>query len=369
MAEHALLSPSSAHRWLRCTAAPKFEAQFEDQSSEYAEEGTVAHAVAALVASREIGLISASEYKAELKKIQQKPKFEAEMLNHAKTYAAYIKEHHSGLAWLEQRLELAGHDIFGTADCVLVGDGELHIVDYKYGKGVEVEAERNDQLRIYALMAYEEYGDLYAPDMIRLSIVQPRIANGTKTWTEPIESLLKWAEEVLIPKANEAVSDKRVFAPSENVCRFCKAGSVCRARAKKNLDLFNAPEAMTVAEIAELLIKAGDIKSWISSMEAKVFDTLMTGAKVIGWKLVEGRSVRRYADETKVRKALNDAGFDDAVIYERQLLGISAMEKLMGKKAFAEILSGLIEKPQGKPTLAPESDARPAISIISEFDK
>lgn len=381
MAKHALLSPSAASRWLYCTRAPRFEEQFPAVETSYAAEGTLAHAVAELVTRYWLGERTEKQYEDALDILKTDELFSPVMVEHAVDYAKFIIERAKALTdsviALEQPLDISGYatKCFGTGDCVIVGDGVLEIIDYKYGKGHRVEAENNPQMRLYGLGAIKAFSSLYDIDLVRMTIYQPRLTGGISMDEMPRKELETWGRTFVKPRAKLAYAGKGEFAPSESACRFCRAGAMCKARADYNLSLFDDGESelLTLDEVAALLEKAGDIKQWLATLEDKVFATLAGGIPVHGWKLVAGRSNRKYTDEAKVAEALQKAGIADEDIFERKLLTITALEKLLGKKDTAEILDGLIEKPEGKPTLAPETDKRPAISmaeqIIKEFDE
>lgn len=254
---------------------------------------------------------------------------------------------------------------FGTADAIIVADGILIIVDFKYGRGVAVSAERNPQMMLYALGALELFDHLYDIDLIRMCIFQPRLANVSE-WEVSRDELLAWADGELAAKAKLAHEGKGDFASGDH-CRFCKAKAVCRRRAEENLELarleFADPPTLTDAEIAEVLSKADALASWATDVREHALQQALSGKEWPGFKLVEGRSNRRYTSEAAVAEAVADAGFDP---YERRILGITAMTKLLGRKRFDELLGQYIEKPAGKPTLVPEGDKRPAINSAKQ---
>lgn len=381
MAKHALLSPSSAFRWLYCARAPHLEAQFPDVESQSAAEGTLAHAIAETVTRYWIGEQTETQYEDALAKLKTDKLFSPEMIEHATDYAKFIigkaKELTDPVIALEQRLDISSYvpKCTGTGDCIIVSDGILEIIDYKYGVNYRVEAEGNQQMRLYALGALKAFSALYDVDTVRMTIYQPRIANGISHDEMPRKELEDWGKNFVKPRAKLAYADEGDFYPSEHTCLFCKAREVCRARTENNLALFdeNQSDTMTLDEIGAVLERSGDIRRWLTDLENKVFTSLADGVPVRGWKLVAGRSNRKYTDEAQVAETLKSSGFEENEIFERKLLTITALEKNLGKKTVAEILEGLIEKPEGKPTLAPESDKRPAISmteqIIKRFDE
>lgn len=386
MTTHAKLSPSSAFRWLKCTAAPTLEAGYPDESSAYAEEGTFAHAVAETCAGYATGLITKRTYNTRLKKFSGDELYSQEMLGHCEDYAMHVKETlesarevcEDAIVELEVRLDLTGviPESFGTADCVVIAEPNLHVIDFKYGKGVKVDAEGNSQMRIYALGALGKYGALYDIDTVVTTIVQPRLG-GLSTDTVSVEELTEWAANEVIPKAHEAFNGPGEFCPGEDTCRFCKAAKDCRARAEYYIELFEeSPESSTLTpeEAGEILERAAGIDEWQKDLKEKVFEALRQGEPVTGWKLVEGKSNRVYKDEDAVAKILEHAsGLTGDQIYTRKLITITQVEKLLGKKRTEELLGGLIVKPQGRPQLAPAADKSPEIhpdrEVIDAFDE
>lgn len=385
MVKHALLSASGAHRWLACTPSAKLEERFPNESSMYAEEGTLAHSVCEITARYFLGELSKVDYENQLQEFSQSKYYTNEIRECAVEYAKLIKSKIEGayvfcsdaFAILETRVDFSKwvKNSFGTSDCVIVADNILEVVDFKFGKGVPVEAEDNPQMKLYALGAYEKYKDLYDIEQVRMTIFQPRLSDKPLEYTCGISDLLDWAETVVKPKAKLAYEGKGDFAPSAETCKFCRAKEQCRARAEQNLKIFDdSPDPLLISadEAGAILNRAGDIQAWLSDLENLVTNSLLSGEPVMGWKLVEGRSVRKFADEQKVVEAMKAAGFDEAMLYERKLLTLTQMEKDFGKKAVAETLSGLIIKPQGKPTLAKASDRRaefkPTDQIMEAFD-
>ena len=264
---------------------------------------------------------------------------------------------------IEQRVDFSRwvQDGFGTADCVVIADGIMNIVDYKYGKGVEISANHNSQMMLYALGALEIFDGIYDIDIVRMTIYQPRKSNISVFETHKYE-LLKWAEVELTPRARLAYAGQGEFHCGE-WCRFCKAKAECRERAEANLALaryeFEAPALLYDEEIADILGKIDALIAWVSDVKEYALQRAVNGKDWRGWKLVEGRSNRKYTSDADVAAAVEGAGFDP---YERKVLGVTAMRKLLGKSRFEELLAPYIEKPQGKPTLVPESDKRPAMN-------
>lgn len=386
MAKHALLSASGAHRWLECTPSAQLELQFPQSTSEYAEEGTAAHELCELTARYWLGEISEAEYENQRDELAKGKYYNAEMQECANDYAKFVAEKtaaaretcEDAFTALEVRVDFSKYvkDGFGTGDCIIVSDNVLEIIDFKYGKGVRVEAAGNPQMKLYALGAYLEYNTLFDIDSVRMTIFQPRLSGVQSSDEITVKELLEWAEKYVKPRAKLAYKGEGEFAPSEEVCKFCRAKAQCKARADKNLKLFDeAPDVLllTPEDAGKILEQAGDIQSWLVDLESLVSSTLLAGQPVGGWKMVEGRSNRRFADELKVVDAMKAAGYDESLLYERKLITLTQMEKDFGKKAVAETLGELIVKPQGKPTLAPAKDKRPEFrpeeQLLAEFDK
>ena len=362
--KHAVLAASSSHRWLNCSPSARLEQEFEDRETEAAAEGTAAHALCEHKLCRALKMQSRkpiSKYDCE------------EMDTHTDNYVQFVletiaqaKEHCADpIINIEQRLDFSCYvpHGFGTGDCIIIADKTLHIIDFKYGQGVLVEAEQNPQMMLYALGALRIYDTLYDIEDVAMTIYQPRREN-ISTWTITVSNLLSWAENELVPKAKLAFDGKGEYMPGP-WCTFCKAAVKCRARAEEKLALaqyeFAQPPLLTDAEIEEILGKLDDLTRWADEIKSYAQDAALNhGKQWHGYKVVEGRSVRKYSDEEAVIEAANAAGYHD--IFRKTLLPITEMEKLMGKQEFAEVLSGLIIKPAGKPTLVPITDKRPAMT-------
>ena len=362
--KHAVLSASSSHRWLNCSPSARLEQEFEDRETEAAAEGTAAHA------------LCEHKLRRALKRQSRKPisKYDCEEMDtHTDNYVQFVletisqaKEHCADpIINIEQRLDFSCYvpHGFGTGDCIIIADKTLHIIDFKYGQGVLVEAEQNPQMMLYALGALRIYDTLYDIEDVAMTIYQPRREN-ISTWTITVSNLLFWAENELVPKAKLAFDGKGEYMPGP-WCTFCKAAVKCRARAEEKLALaqyeFAQPPLLTDAEIEEILGKLDDLTRWADEIKSYAQDAALNhGKQWHGYKVVEGRSVRKYSDEEAVIEAANAAGYHD--IFRKTLLPITEMEKLMGKQEFAEVLSGLIIKPAGKPTLVPITDKRPAMT-------
>lgn len=384
MAVHAYLSASGASRWLNCPPSVKLEQNFQEEKSEYADEGSFAHQLAELHLEFYLGLIEKAAYENGLAILKQEPYYSQEMEDHVKTYVDFAIEKinvarartKDAVILLEQRIDFSPWvpEGFGTGDLIIIADKALEIVDLKYGKGVQVDAVNNPQMRLYGLGALNQFDVLYDIEQIAMTIMQPRLDN-TPTEELTAEELVCWGEEYVKPRAQLAYKGEGEFAAGDH-CRFCRAKALCRARAEANLELarydFQDPPLLSHDEIAEILIKADELKTWASDVQAYALDQAEKhGVKFPGWKLVEGRSNRKYLDEAAAAETLIKAGYEEDKLFIKSLLGITAMEKFIGKKKFTDLLSELVIKPAGKPTLVPESDKRPEInstaSAVEDF--
>ena len=372
MADHAVLSASGSHRWLNCTPSARLELEFENTGSEAAREGTAAHALCEHKLKRALHMRSrrpVSDYDSD------------EMEECTDAYVDFVMEQYEAakqvcedpVILIEQRLDFSCYvpDGFGTGDCLIISDDRLHIIDFKYGIGVLVEAEDNPQMKLYALGALAVYDALYDIREVSMTIFQPRREN-VSTWTIPVEDLKVWAENELKPRAKKAYDGEGEYLPGE-WCTFCRAAVRCRARAEEKLKLaqteFRMPPLLTDAEIEDILAVLPDLTKWANEITAYALDAAMNhGKEWNGFKVVEGRSVRKYRDEAAVAEAAKEAGYKD--IYRQSLIPLTEMQRLMGKDKFEEVIGGLITKAPGRPTLVPKSDKRPAMNVsnaINEF--
>ena len=373
MAKHAYLSASASERWLKCPPSAKLCAQEEDRGSPYAQQGTDAHELCQHLLEVALGRPSRDPtedlewYNAEMQEAAEGYRdFVLEQIEEAKTLCK------DPLVCVEQTLDFSKwvEHGFGTGDCVIVADDLLHIVDFKYGLGVLVSASGEDgsgnsQLKCYALGALDTFGDLYSISRIKLSIYQPRREN-VDTFELTKDDLLKWADEVLAPTAKLAYEGDGEFAVGDH-CQFCKVKAICRKRAEYSMELakYEFADAPTLEEdeIAAILPQIDSLVSWAEDIKAYALTQALSGVRYPGWKLVEGRSNRKYTNEAAVAQVVSGAGYDP---YEKKLLGITAMQKQLGKKKFEQLLSGLVIKPQGKPVLAPETDKRPEFNTAAD---
>lgn len=367
MSDHAVLSASSSHRWLNCTPSARLELEFENTSSEAAKEGTAAHA------------LCEHKLKKALRKRSKRPVSDYdsdEMEDCTDAYVDFVMEQvtkakaicKDPIVLIEQHLDFSCYvpDGFGTGDCIIISDEMLHIIDFKYGMGILVEAENNPQMKLYALGALNIYDALYDIKEVAMTIFQPRREN-VSTWILPSDDLKEWAESELKPKAELAYQGAGEYLPGE-WCTFCRAAVRCRARAEEKLTLarmeFKLPPLLSDAEIEEILAILPDLAKWANEITAYATDAAVNhGKEWSGFKVVEGRSVRKYRDEDEVAEAARNAGYTD--IYKRSLITLTEMQKLMGKTKFEETLGSLIYKPPGKPTLVPVTDKRPAMNVTN----
>ena len=370
---HALLSASSAYRWLKCTPSALLESQFPDTTSEAAKEGTVAHELAELKLQLMNNDITKRTYNSRVKKLKENEYWDDEMESCTQVYADSINElalsfKSPPAVLIEQRLDLSEFipEGFGTADCVIMGGDVLHIYDYKHGKGVPVDATGNPQLMLYALGVIHDYQLIYDFQTVVLHIIQPRI-NNISVWPVPVKDLLDFG--LLVKKtAQFAFKGEGEFSPGEEQCRFCRARQTCRARAEKNVELAFAIEkktdTLTDEEIGEFLKKGTDVEKWLKELEEYALSRCLAGKEIPGWKAVEGRSTRVWTDMDAAFAAIVESGTPEEMLWERKPLTLAGVEKLMGKKEFEEVAGSFIEKPPGKPTLVNESDPRSAVTNV-----
>lgn len=373
--EHALLSPSSAEKWLHCTPSARLEENYPEESSVYAAEGTLAHEIAELkVRKKFIEPMSQKAFTTRMNKLKKHELYQEEMQEHTDTYVDYLTEcamRYKMKPDVDAEIRVDYDDWapegFGRCDCIMVGENTLRIIDFKYGKGVPVSAENNEQMRLYALGALQLHSMIYDIQTIRMSIVQPRLNSITESEMSAAD-LLKWADEVVRPAAALAFMGDGDFCPGPWCkSKFCKARAQCRAYAESNLtaaEAFSAPQKppslLTNEEIGQALKRATPLLDWFKAAEDFALAQLLKGEEIPGWKAVEGRSIRVFTDADAAFAALQSAGFDESLLYKpREHITLSAAEKLAGKAQFQNLCSSFIDKPRGKPALAPEDDKRP----------
>lgn len=370
--KHALLSASSAHQWIACPPSALLSKKFEDSSSSFAQEGTDAHTLAQYKLEKLLGLPTNDP-------TESLSFYDEEMNDHAENYVAFVLEQVEKAketcidpqVLIEQKLDFSRYvpEGFGHVDCLIIADGTLTVIDYKYGLGIKVSSERNPQMFCYALGGLALFDGIYDIDTVRLVIYQPRRENISEYSISKSE-LIQWAEEVLSPTAELASKGDGEYKAGEH-CQFCKAKATCRKRAEYNLELakydFEVPATLDHEEIAAILTKADELVSWVSDVKEYALKEALNGTKFEGFKLVAGRSNRKYTDEATAADIVLAAGKDP---YEKKLLGITAMTALLGKKAFEDILGGLTYKPPGKPVLVTADDKRPEFnSAYEDFDE
>lgn len=372
MAKHAYLSASASHRWLSCPPSAKLCAEIRDESSPYAQQGTDAHELCEYKVLHALG----EDVKDPTEHLDF---FDTEMDNCTDEYCFYVMEQFAKAKQLcedpkvlvEQRLDFSKWvpDGFGTGDCLIVADKVLQIIDFKYGLGILVEAENNPQMMCYALGALDIYDGIYDIETVAMTIFQPRRDN-ISTFSIKKEDLLQWAETILAPTAQLAYNGAGDFHAGDH-CQFCKVKATCRKRAEYNMELaaydFELPAKLEESEIAAILPKIDSLVSWANDVKDYALQQALSGVSYNGFKVVEGKSNRKYTDESAVASVVTNNGYDP---YEKKLLGITAMTSLLGKKKFEELLGGLVAKPLGKPALVPESDKRPALNTAKDdFDE
>lgn len=377
--KHSVLSPSGAHRWLSCTPSALLEQQFPDKGSEAAAEGTLAHELAELKLRNYFQTVEfgKTKFTRAVNKLKKDPLWKDEMQVYTEEYLDYVRNVALSFAGspsvsIEKRVlldayipHLEGEDpASGSADCILIGGGELHVIDFKYGKGVPVSAEGNPQLALYALGAYEAYKILYPVETVTLHIVQPRLGDPS-SWSCPLSELLafgRWVKE----RAVLAIKGEGEFRPSDEACRFCRARGTCRARAERNValafDVGKKPPLISNEEMGAYLKKGSDVAAWLQDLKAIALSECLAGKEVPGWKAVEGRGSREWTDMDEAFRKFVDNGIDEAVLWERKPLSLAQVEKVVGKKEFQELAGNYVIKKPGKPALVEESDERPAIT-------
>ena len=373
MADHARLSPSASHRWINCPGSVHLAEQCPPQTgSAYTAEGTEAHALAELKLRKFNEEGTGDFFDKQLEKARSEFEYYCGEMDEATDFyfdivtEKVIEGGPDAELMIEQRFSLDKWvpNSFGSADAVIIAGHTIEVCDLKYGKGVKVDAVGNPQLRLYGLGAAELFGDLYDFDTVRVTIIQPRL-DHVSTEEISLAELRDWAEKWVAPAAKLAMSNTDEVHCGD-WCQFCPAKAICRERAEANLELarhdFKKPALLTDEEIGEILRQAEEVQKWVADVSAYALEQALAGKQYDGWKLVEGRSIRKYADEIKVADTLKAAGFDEALLYERKLNGITNMEKLVGKKKLTELLGDLLVKPAGKPVLVPESDKREAIN-------
>lgn len=371
--DHALLSASGAHRWLHCTQSARLEATLPDTESEAAKRGTLAHEIAELKLQKIFSGLPTRKFNAELKKFKAHELYEPIMDDHTDAYVDYIQSivHQfpsPPFVAIERKVDLTDYvpESFGTSDCIIIGDGRLHVIDYKNGQGVPVPAENNPQMKLYALGAFKAFSLLFPIKEVHLSIVQPKVWEQPSEWSISAADLLAWGESIK-PIALAAFNGEGEYTVGDH-CGFCRAKATCRARVEHMLEAGSKaplkPPLITWDEVGDVLRRAEGIVSWYKDLKDKALAQVLQGGQVAGWKAVEGRGGRDYADLDKAFAHLKEKGIDEAVLYERKPLTPPQLEKALTKKVYKELLEepGFVISRSGAPTLALEDDKRPAYS-------
>ena len=372
---HALLSASSAHQWMHCTPSARLGENVPDKASEYAEEGRLAHSIAELKLRKKFEVMTQRTYTMRLNKLKKDPRYSPELDTITDAYLEYVTELAMGYpsrpaVVVEQQVEFSRWvpEGFGTSDCIILGARRMDVVDFKAGRGVAVDAERNPQMMLYALGALEAYSMLYDIQDVCLHIVQPRVSSTPSTWEITAENLLKWADAEVKPLADLAWKGEGETTPGD-WCRFCRVKAQCRARADQYamLEDFAAIPGplLSDAEIGERLTQAKGLTQWAKDLEAYALAACLEGRELPGWKVVEGRRTRAFDDPDAAFGDIVAAGVDEAMLYERRPLTLSQIEKIVGKTRFAEIAGAHVVKSPGKPTLAPASDKREPYAVTT----
>jgi len=376
MSGHALLSPSAAHRWLNCTPAPRLEATFPDNTSEYAEEGTLAHSLCEITAKKKFKNVKSAEYTRTVKKLKKDPLWNDEMISTAEIYVEHLAERamqfeHEPYIAFEVGVDISDYvpESFGRCDCVMLGGDTLVIRDYKHGKGVPVSAESNPQMMLYALGALKLYRPLFGEAIknVDIGIDQPRI-DSYDVWLCSVEELLAWGESIK-PTAQKAFTGLGEYKAG-SWCRFCRANGVCKAQASQQIGAFDdfaamvnkSTDLLTPEQMAEVLTKGETLVEWYKTVKAKALGSILSGTQIPGYKAVEGRSVRAWSDQDKALEKLTASGIDRAAIYDSVPKTLAQIEKMLGKTKFGELVGEFVIKPPGAPALASENDPKPAYS-------
>ncbi|WP_405154753.1 DUF2800 domain-containing protein [Paenibacillus sp. FSL K6-0108] len=370
---HALLSASGASRWLQCTPSARLEATLPDSESEAAKRGTLAHEIAELKLQKLFSGLTTRKYNAALKKYKADELYEPIMEDHTNAYLDYIQSivHQfpsPPFVAIERRVDLTDFvpESFGTSDCIIIGSGRLHVIDYKNGQGVPVSAENNSQMKLYALGAYKAFSLLFPIESVHVAIVQPKVWNEPSEWSLSSAELLSWGESIK-PIAQAAFDGQGEYVPGDH-CKFCRASATCRARVSQIMEAGTKaplkPPLLSWDEAADVLKRAEGIVSWYSDLKKLALAEALKGGIVPGWKAVEGRGSRDYTNLDAAFKHLQEKGIEEAILYDRKPLTPPQLEKALGKKEYRELLEvpGLVVSRSGAPTLVADDDKRPGIT-------
>ena len=374
---HALLAASRASRWMNCPPSARLEEKMDESApSKYAEEGTLAHELAEMTLRARFRLSPAGLCTKEIRGLKKNPLYSDEMEKYLAVYLDYVTEQYrvalhttpDAVVLLEERLDFSRwvEQGFGTGDAIVIADGTMEVIDLKYGKGVEVFAENNPQLMLYGLGALEAFDMLYGIDTVKLTIVQPR-QERIDSWSISTEALYTWGDEEVKPKAALAYEGKGE-TKCGYWCKWCRVKPLCAKMAEANLDLakdeFKDPQLLSEDRLVEVFTQLPMLKDWAESVAEYLLKQAIAGKEVPGYKVVEGRTQRKWADEAQVREILS-VDHDPSEFTITKLAGIPAIEKLL-KKDFQPLLGDLVVTPQGSPTLVPLSDKRPAMNGLSQ---
>lgn len=377
--QHALLGPSSSHKWLHCTKSAREEEKVHEIESEHALRGQLAHEICELkVRKAFLEPMADKVYKASLKVLQSNPLYQEAMLRTSDIYLDYIASVvHSYSSpphiAIEQRVDYTQYvpEGFGTSDCIIIGGNTMYVIDYKNGSGVPVSAYENSQMKLYAIGALLKYSILYTIEMVIVAIVQPNL-DSLSEYEISVTDLLAWCESIK-PIARLAFDGKGDFVPG-TYCDdgFCKIAATCRARAEKYVELtkleHSLPPTISNKEVSDILIIAESLVRWIKKLESYALAECLNGNEVPDWKAVAGRSNRAFTDLDKVFEVLKTNGIDEAMLYKKEPITLTGVEELLGKTEFKKLLSTYVNKPEGKPTLVRLSDARQPIKKMSAED-
>lgn len=372
MSDHALLSPSSAYRWLNCPLAPRLEATLPEKQSSYAQEGTLAHSVCEITARKHFNKVKPAEYTRTIKKLKADPLWDDEMLKTAETYVEHLAERamnfkHSPYITFEIAVDISDYvpDAFGRCDCVMFGDDTLVITDYKHGRGVSVSAVENPQLMLYALGALVLYQPIFGGGIqrVEMCVDQPRIGNY-EWWACSTEELLEWGANIK-PKAEAAFKGVGEYHAG-TWCKFCRANGVCKAQAQQEISAFDdfagvttqSPDILSPKDMSSLLKKGANLVAWYEALKQCALEKMISGCKIPDFKIVEGRSTRAWSNQDKALEALENAGIERAMLYDNVPKTLAKIEKMLGIAKFKELVGEFVIKPPGKPTLTTADDAR-----------
>lgn len=368
-----MLSPSSAARWIHCPPSAKINAEAGDRETAFTREGTLAHALAELKARKHfLTGIGPKKYQAAHAKLEADELWQDEMDSHTDRHLEILKDLYAEFpepphVAVEQRVDFSEWvpEGFGTADCVMVGGGVIHVIDFKYGKGVPVSAEANPQMMLYALGALAAYDLIYDLDTVKMTIIQPRLSGEPDTWETTVDDLRAWAEDVVRPAAALAAKGEGEFAEGD-WCRFCAIRANCRARAAAQTALedygFNLPPTLTDEEVGRALDLGKRLSKWLADLEEYALAACLDGREIPGFKAVAGRSVRAWTDQDAAFAAARENGVPEEMLWERKPVTLAGLEKIMGKRQFLDAMAPYVTTPPGKPTLVAETDKRPAIT-------